>query len=515
MLTHPQYACAVLNHSKAYAFSWQAPCHQKALRFLVLSAPEPRERKELIAVAIYHANISIVSRSSGASAVAGAAYLSRSILTDERTGERHNYSRAHQHERLVHDFGVTLPPKSPKQFENRSNLWNEVERLEKQSNAQLARRFVVALPDELLEPEQIKLARSIINYFVSQGMVCDSALHENVNGSNCHLHILTPLRSVNEKGFEPKSKTAYHVRLGGQDAWMDAQEFKQREYEGWEKVYTYSNQKKKKKLTLSEAAAEEGWERLNKYPEKRKERTVDWDDRNNAEIWRAEIAKLINESLEKSRIDVRVDHRSYERQGIERIPTKHLGSYAHRRELEAQEEALENNQKYEPVTELGQYNYLTEVTNYVNNKATAEYRSVIRERIGELRSRIAECKEKFGVVQAESNRVETSREQTYGRVQQLRNRIAKLIEKINDFVLAFWDVEPPAWAALEYFRESSKTYARRQTQKEKEEESVILTSQNELDAELIPDTSPEPEPYTLPITPPAPYYPPSGIDFTI
>ena len=38
-------------------------------------------------MALYHVHAQVVSRASGASAVAGAAYRSRDMLTDERTGE--------------------------------------------------------------------------------------------------------------------------------------------------------------------------------------------------------------------------------------------------------------------------------------------------------------------------------------------------------------------------------------------------------------------------------------------
>ena len=40
---------------------------------------------------LYHVHAQVVSRASGASAVAGAAYRSRGALTDERTGEAHDY----------------------------------------------------------------------------------------------------------------------------------------------------------------------------------------------------------------------------------------------------------------------------------------------------------------------------------------------------------------------------------------------------------------------------------------
>jgi hypothetical protein len=51
----------------------------------------------------------------------------------------------------------------------------------------------------------------------------------------------------------------------------------------------------------------------------------DWNNPENAEIWRAVWAESVNAVLEKRGHESRVDHRSYVRQGIERIPTVHMG----------------------------------------------------------------------------------------------------------------------------------------------------------------------------------------------
>ena len=51
----------------------------------------------------------------------------------------------------------------------------------------------------------------------------------------------------------------------------------------------------------------------------------DWNDRGNAEIWRADWARVVNQELEKQKIPQRIDHRSFERQGLDLIPTVHLG----------------------------------------------------------------------------------------------------------------------------------------------------------------------------------------------
>ncbi len=56
--------------------------------------------------------------------------------------------------------------------------------------------------------------------------------------------------------------------------------------------------------------------------------TTDWNERTKAEEWRVSWASLTNQYLEQNNIQARVDHRSYKRQGIEQIPTIHLGPAA-------------------------------------------------------------------------------------------------------------------------------------------------------------------------------------------
>lgn len=51
----------------------------------------------------------------------------------------------------------------------------------------------------------------------------------------------------------------------------------------------------------------------------------DWNSRENAELWRARWAELCNQVLEQNGFKERVDHRSYERQGIDQTPTVHMG----------------------------------------------------------------------------------------------------------------------------------------------------------------------------------------------
>ena len=73
-------------------------------------------------MAIFHCNISVASRAVGASAVAGAAYISRSAIEFEREGTMFDFTKAHRHERLVADLGIALPDNAPKRFGERGDL---------------------------------------------------------------------------------------------------------------------------------------------------------------------------------------------------------------------------------------------------------------------------------------------------------------------------------------------------------------------------------------------------------
>ena len=447
-------------------------------------------------MAIYHADISIVSRSTGASVVAGAAYLSRSVLTDERSGKRHDFTRAHLHERLVEDFGVSLPQGAAPRLQDRQALWNEVERTEKQSNAQLARRFVFALPDELAEHDQIVLAKSIINYFVEQGMVVDSAMHKNVNGTNCHIHLLTALRPVDENGFGAKAKSNYLVRHGDDETWMDAKELKSRQSEGWEKVFTYTKGRETRKLTPSQAENWDGCKRKSRNPEKRQVNSVDWSEQTKAEEWRGAAAKLINDSLEAAGLDVRVDHRSYERQGIDRLPTKHLGPYIQRLELEAQELAKQNGQKYQPVTELGKYNNLVKGIHDAKDRATREYRAELNRRIEELRCEVGTRRARLGAIQDEIKTNDERVRSIGGAVQWVREGIERVRERIRELekkLIVHWQINPPAWLRDRRTTEAMKKYNPVERQKEKE---IDLLVANKTDRYIMNKASVTPIPTT-------------------
>jgi len=84
--------------------------------------------------------------------------MGRDKLQDEYYGKTHDYSKKTD---LVFSK-IFLPEHVPKEFSNREYLWNEVEKIEKSKNSQLARNLLFELPRELNEQERIKLISEFI-----------------------------------------------------------------------------------------------------------------------------------------------------------------------------------------------------------------------------------------------------------------------------------------------------------------------------------------------------------------
>ena len=148
-------------------------------------------------MAIFSMNISIVSKSNGKSAVNSSAYIHRSKFKSESFGETFDYSRYKQDEPIHSE--ILLPKNAPSKFQNPQELWNSVELVEKNSNAQLSRRIILALPAELSADENKSLLRDYVqSTFVDEGMCADMAIHFDQH--NPHAHILLTTRPLTEKG---------------------------------------------------------------------------------------------------------------------------------------------------------------------------------------------------------------------------------------------------------------------------------------------------------------------------
>lgn len=277
-------------------------------------------------MAIYHLSVRVISRASGRSATAAAAYRAGARIADARTGLAHDY-RAR---RDVAHAEILLPAAAPERLRDRASLWNAVEQAERAGNARLARELVVALPRELDAAERLALVRAYVaEQFVARGMCADVCVHDD-GGANPHAHVMLTMRQVAPDGsFAAKSSKEYLVRhpLHG-ERHMAAHEAREAQAQGWNKVYEYRRGRERRRLTEAEAAAWPGCSRVGRDPVARKVSATDWDEQENVERWRAAWADAANDALARAGSAARVDHRSHARRGLDELPTVHLGPAA-------------------------------------------------------------------------------------------------------------------------------------------------------------------------------------------
>lgn len=225
-------------------------------------------------MAIFHLAAKVVSRKAGQSVVAKAAYNAREELTEERTGEVKDYTRA---EGLLFS-GLYAPANAPEWAKDRAQLWNAADRAEKRKDAQLARVYDIALPHELTNEQRRFLVQDFVrDNFTRKGYAADVALHapdREGDERNYHAHILVSDRKLTANGFATTKK---------------------------------ERQQSKAEMKAELEGLRESWERT------------------------------ANRHLERHGHEARIDHRSLKDQGIDREATEHLGPYATQLERDGEE----------------------------------------------------------------------------------------------------------------------------------------------------------------------------------
>lgn len=247
-------------------------------------------------MSIYHCSIKNISRSSGRSAVACAAYRSGEELEDVETGITHDYRK----KTGIAFAEIFLCKNAPERFQNREELWNEVEKIEKAADARLAREIEVAIPRELSLEEMKNLVAGYAKMLTEEGMCVDAAIHLK---GNPHAHLMCTTRKIKADGtWDQKEKKVYALDEFGN------------------KIPVIDQETREQKIG---ARGRRIWKRV----------TVAANDLNakeNVEKWRKMWSEHCNAYLEPEQ---QIDHRSYERQGKKDvIPTIHEGYAA--REME-------------------------------------------------------------------------------------------------------------------------------------------------------------------------------------
>jgi len=215
----------------------------------------------------YHCSVKSISRSTGRTAIAAAAYRSGTRLHDNQLDKTYDYTRR----RGVEDTFILAPSSAPEWAYNLESLWNEAQARDNRKNSCLAREIELALPSAIDAEGRAAIAREFSQHLVERyGVAVSAALHEpsrhgdrSVRGgeNNYHAHILFTTRRMDEDGLGAKTR----------------------------------------------------------------ELDVIQTSRGEVEHIREYAASLINSYLEDAGSAERVDHRSYKDRGIDQTPTEHLG----------------------------------------------------------------------------------------------------------------------------------------------------------------------------------------------
>ena len=319
-------------------------------------------------MSIYHCSIKIISRAGGRSAVASAAYRSGEKLYNDETGIMHDFTNKGG----VIMNEIILPTNAPERYEKREILWNEVQQIEKRSDAQFAREIEVALPTEMSRANQIECVRNYINEnFVGKGMIADWALHDKKDG-NPHAHIMLTMRGIDEhEEWLQKQKTVFANARDEQGRAIYNPELPMYDPKNRENTSKYRipvlNESGEQKTRIRKGKGTEYlWEKIS-IP------INDWNEHWQAELWRSSWAKHCNRFLDMQH---QIDHRSYKRQGIDKEPSIHEGITARKIEAEGKvadrcqinREIKKRNSIREQMKELAK-----ELTQIITEKARAIY----------------------------------------------------------------------------------------------------------------------------------------------
>jgi len=180
--------------------------------------------------------------------------------------ERLDRSHDFSSKRRVVHSEVMLLENAPEAWNDRERLWNDVEAFEVRKDAQLAREVEFAIPREMSERQGIELARDFV-----RAEFVDRGMIADLN---VHWDV----------GKDGMPKPHAHVML------------------------------------TMRAVDESGFGR----------KVRDWNRTDMVERWRERWAELANERLAELDIDVRIDHRSLEAQGIALEPQSQIGAPAKR-----------------------------------------------------------------------------------------------------------------------------------------------------------------------------------------
>lgn len=264
----------------------------------------------------YYAKVSNISGAK--SSVATSAYMSREKLKDDTMNRTFNYS-GHEHDNTFSN--ISLCANAPKEWQDKAKLWNAVEAYEKGKNTRKAKQWILAIPHKLSQEQAESVVKEFQEFLASKGMCSQADIHEpeskrSAVEKNWHVHVLATQRLINEQGeweqikekkvyancVDQEGKPSYNPDLPNDTA---------------HRVPIIDPETGEQKIG---ARNRKEWHRV-------KVQSNPLDNRELIEESRAKWAELCNEHLSAAQ---QIDHRSYERQGIDKISELHEGVGTHK-----------------------------------------------------------------------------------------------------------------------------------------------------------------------------------------
>ena len=148
------------------------------------------------------ATMKSISRGSGQSAIASAAYRAGEKLQDARYGKVQDYSKKEG----VLSKEIIFPSALKNQTSiDRNSLWNKAEEAEKRKDSRVAREWIVNLPHELNEKQREQLAHEFSQKLADKyNIIADCCIHQpsdkevarGADPRNFHAHIMLTTRQV-------------------------------------------------------------------------------------------------------------------------------------------------------------------------------------------------------------------------------------------------------------------------------------------------------------------------------
>lgn len=239
-------------------------------------------------MAQYHAHLKSISRADGRSATGAIAYRAACKIVDDRTGLEFDFTKKKgvEHSQIFFPQGEenTRPD-----LHDTSSLWNEVEKKETKSNAQVAREFEFSFPCELNAEQRQQMLSTFCKWLTKNfGVVAQGCIHaphgRDADDRNYHAHILFSTRRFENGQFTEKTR-----------------EFSK---------YPYDKKELEKHLAKG---GEDYTQRLH-------------GRKNATELLREAYEKIGNKFLVEAGFEPTLDRRSYAERGIDKEPTVHEGA---------------------------------------------------------------------------------------------------------------------------------------------------------------------------------------------